>query len=42
MNNVILWGAVILLADVLLVLFVRSSDDRRQDSRKRETRLGVQ
>jgi hypothetical protein len=39
MNNVILWGAVILLADVLLVLFVRSSDDRRQDSRKRETRL---
>jgi hypothetical protein len=39
--NIYQWIAVIALADVLLILFVRGADERRKD-RKRETQLGVQ
>jgi hypothetical protein len=39
--NIHHWITIILIADIALILFVRGSDERRQDSRKRETRLGV-
>jgi hypothetical protein len=34
--NIYQWMAVIALADLLLILFVRGADERRKD-RKRET-----
>jgi hypothetical protein len=36
--NIYLWIGIILIADVLLVLFVRSADDRRQQKRETEWR----
>jgi hypothetical protein len=39
--NIYHWITIILIADIALILFVRGSDERRQD-RKRETKLGVQ
>jgi hypothetical protein len=35
--SIYLWIGILLLADVLLILFVRGADERRQDSRKQET-----
>ncbi|MFM0141784.1 hypothetical protein [Paraburkholderia sp. RL18-085-BIA-A] len=35
--NIYLWIAILLLADGLLVLFVRGSDERRGESQKRKT-----
>jgi hypothetical protein len=34
--NIYHWIAIILIADIALILFVRGADERRQD-RKRET-----
>jgi hypothetical protein len=35
--NIYHWIAIILIADIALILFVRGADERRQDSRKWET-----
>jgi hypothetical protein len=35
--NIYQWLFIIFLADVALVMFVRGADERRKDSRKRET-----
>jgi hypothetical protein len=40
--NVYHWIVVIFLADIALILFVRGADERRKDSPKRKTQLGVQ
>jgi hypothetical protein len=40
--NIYHWIAVIFLADIALILFVRGADERRGEVPKRKTKLGVQ
>jgi hypothetical protein len=40
--NIYHWIAVIFLADIALILFVRGADERRSETPKRKTKLGVQ
>jgi hypothetical protein len=39
--NIYHWIAIIFLADVLLVMFVRGADERRGEAPKRKTKLGA-
>lgn len=40
--NIYHWIAIILLADIALILFVRGADERRNERRKGSGRLGVE